>query len=83
MKIRDGFATINGDTTEHELPSDSLEIIADDGKSLLRVSQQRDGSIRIHAGYVCKHGGKILDDRMLIRPIAGNVIEIIRPVYPF
>jgi hypothetical protein len=81
MKIRDGHATINGDITEHEMPSGSVEIIADDGRTLLCITMQKDGSLRIHAGHVCKHGGKLLDDRMDIRPIASNVIEIARPIY--
>lgn len=81
MKIRDGHATLNGDKTEHEMPSDSVEIIADDGRTLLCVTMQKDGSLRIHAGMVCTHDGKLLDDRLDIRPIASNTIEITRPIY--
>ena len=81
MKIRDGHATLNGDKTEHEMPSGSVEIIADDGRTLLCVTAQKDGSLRIHAGMVCNHGGKLLDDRLDIRPIASNAIEITRPIY--
>lgn len=81
MKIRDGHATLNGDNTEHEMPSGSVEIIADDGRTLLCVTVQKDGSLRIHAGVVCTHGGKLLDDRLDTRPIASNAIEITRPIY--
>jgi len=82
MKIRDGNATINGDKTEHTMPSGSVEIIADDGRTLLCVTALQDGSLRIHAGMICAHGSKLLDDRLDIRPIASNAIEIRRPVIP-
>jgi len=82
MKIRDGNAVINGDKTEHELPSGGLEIIADDGRStLFSVNLRKDGTLRIDAGTYCKHGGKILEDRILIKPEASNVVSIIRPEY--
>ena len=81
MKIRDGHSYINGDTTEHEMPSGSVEIIADDGRALLCVTLKEDGTIRIDSGMRCKHGGKMLDSRIFIRPIASNAIEIIRPLY--
>lgn len=81
MKIRDSHATINGDTTEHEMPSGSIDIIAEGGKTLMRVALHRDGSVRISAGHVCKQGDVVLDDKLLILPIACNVIEITRPAY--
>ncbi len=81
MKVRDGHATINGDETEHELPSGCVEIIADDGRTLLSVTVTRDNEIRIHAGHHCKHGGKVLDDKMYVVPVASNCIQIIRPEY--
>ena len=81
MKIRDGHATLNGDKTDHEMPSGSVEIIADDGRTLLCVTEYKDGSLRIHAGTVCKHDGKMLDRALNIRPISSNAIEITRPVY--
>jgi len=63
------------------MPSGSVEIIADDGRTLLCVTAQKDGSLRIHAGMVCTHDGKLLDDRLDIRPIASNAIVITRPIY--
>jgi len=81
VKIRNGHATINGDDAEHEMPSGSVEIVADNGRTLLRVKEEKDGSLRIDAGAFCKHRGKLLDDRLDIRPVAANVIEITRPIY--
>jgi hypothetical protein len=80
MKIRDSHATINGDDTQYEMPSGGCDIIADDGKTLLSFCLQ-DGGIRIHAGQVTRHGGKILDDCLLVKPHASNCIIIIRPEY--
>ncbi len=80
MKVRDGHATVNGDPTEHTMPSGSVEIIADDGRTLFSITEH-DGCLNIHAGMVCKHKGEILDDRLMVIPIACNRIEIRRPVY--
>jgi len=82
MKVRDGHATINGDKTEYSIPSGTVEIIADDGRTLFSVHMQKDGAMAVRAGSVCKHGDKLLDDRLDIRPIASNAIEITRPAYP-
>ena len=78
MRIRDGHATLNGDKTEHELPSNSLDIIADDGQRLFRVALNKDGSIRVDFGNVCKHGGTVLDDSGCIIPIASNCFTVKR-----
>ncbi len=72
MKIRDAHATNSGDKTEYDMPSNSLDIIADDGKRLFGVSLNNDGSIRVDFGHVCKHGGASLDDIGCIIPIASN-----------
>jgi hypothetical protein len=80
MRIRDGFATINGIKTEYEMPSGSLEIIADDGKTLFGISLE-EGKIRIDSGNFCKHEGIVLDDRIEIHPIASNVVLASRPKY--
>lgn len=80
MKIRDGHATLNGDTTEYPMPSGVVQIIADDGRTLLDIQVQQDGTFRISAGMHCKHGGKILEDNFEIIPIACNCIHLRRPI---
>lgn len=81
MKVRDGHATINGNKTEFECRSGCVEIIAEDERTLFSIMQMKDGEIMVIAGKQCKHRGKILNDQMVIRPIATNCIEIIRPEY--
>lgn len=81
MKLRDAFATIQGDKTEYEMPSNGVVIIADDGQELFSVMMQKDGSIRVSAASPCVHGGVLLDDRLDIRPVASNSINICRPIY--
>jgi len=83
MKIRDGYARINGDDTEYDLPSDSLEIIADDGRVLFDINMLKDAiGIDLRSGDVCKHKGEMLDDRFSIQPVASNMIRIIKEKYP-
>lgn len=81
MKIRDGHATLNGDKTEHEMPSGEVEIIADDGRTLLCIRLEKDGTLDVSAGVFCKHGGNLLDDRLEIRPRACNRVTIRRSIY--
>lgn len=81
MKIRDSHATINGDPTEYEMPSGSLDIIAEDGRSLFSIRELEGGVVEIHSGCVTKHGGVLLDDRMYVIPRSSNQVFIQRPKY--
>ena len=78
MKIRDAHAAVSGDMTEYGIPSNGLEIIADDGRTLFSVWLAKDGSLRVTAGHHCSHGGKFLDDTFKIKPISTNLIELHR-----
>jgi len=64
--------------TEYGIPSNGLEIIADDGRTLFNVSLANDGVLRVKAGHICQHYGKFLDDTFKIKPIATNLIELHR-----
>ena len=78
MRIRDAHAAISGDMTEYGIPSNGLEIIADDGRTLFGVSLAKDGSLRVTAGHHCRHAGKVFDDTFKIKPISTNLIELHR-----
>lgn len=78
MKIRDSHARLNGSDTEHTMPSGGLDIIADDGRTLLCVTLNKDGSIHLSSAGHCKHNGKMLEDAILVQPRASNCVEIIR-----
>lgn len=78
MKIRDSHATLNGDKTEHVMPSGGLDVISDDGKALVIIIETELG-IQVRVVGNIKHNGKVLDDQMRIAPKASNVVEIFRP----
>jgi len=78
MRIRDGHAAMNGDKTKYDMPSNGLEIIADDGRTLFGVWLAKDGSLRVTAGHHCRHAGKVFHDTFKIKPIATNLIELHR-----
>lgn len=59
----------------------SVEIISDDERTLLYILLEKDGTIEVSAGEICKHGGKILNDRLEILPSACNRVTIRRPIY--
>lgn len=75
MRIRDGYARLNGDDTEFVAESDSIEIIGDDGRTLIEISL-KDNVFRVDSGHVCKHNNKILYDRFSIQPIAVNCFNL-------
>lgn len=80
MKVIDSHSVLNGNTEAINIDSDSLDIIADNGKTLFTIKQQRDG-ITISGGSFCKHNGKLLDTYLNIRPIASNVVFVSRDEY--
>lgn len=80
MRIRDCHATRNGDELIQTMPSGGLEIVGDDGRTLFSV-RLKDGQLQVMAGGVCKHEGKMLDDRISIIPHSSNHVSIVRPVY--
>lgn len=75
MKIRDAHATINGDKTIFECPSGSLQIIADDGRTLFEIGLEN-GQLRVSAGNYCRHCGVLLSDGFVIAPCASNVFYV-------
>lgn len=81
MKIRDSHAIHNKDETEYTMRSSGLQIVADDGRTLFEINLKSDGSIRIGAGTHCAHRGDFLDDTLIVKPEAANVVVISRPVY--
>lgn len=66
---------------EFVMPSGGLDIIADDGRALLSLSLNKDGSIHVSAAGHCKHNGQVLDESILVQPRATNCFDIIRRVY--
>ena len=78
MRIRDAHAMKIGDKTEYDMPSNGLEIIADDGQPLFVVWLAKDGGLRVKPGHHCRHDGKVFDDTFKIKPIATNLIELHR-----
>jgi hypothetical protein len=80
MKIRDSHATVNGHDEVFEMPSGGVDIIADDGQSLFSISL--DGNVlRVAINNICKHEEKILDDHFVVKPVASNCANLIRPEY--
>ena len=81
MKVRDSCAIITGDTSEVEMPSGGLEIIADDGRTLFDIHLLKDGTLEVSSGMTCKHKGFILDSGLMVIPKASNDVLIARTKY--
>lgn len=79
MKIRKGSSRVSGDTTTIEIDRNGLEIIADDNNTLYRIMLV-DGELQIRTGGPCSHGGKELDDTLLIEP-RTNGFNVSRKAY--
>lgn len=81
MKIRDGFAIINGNKEVITMDSGSLDIIADDGRTLYSINLTKEGHLEIDFGTICKFNGLLLDDRGCIIPRAANCFTVQRFEY--
>lgn len=81
LKIRDGMSWVTDNKAETTIQSGTMEVIAEDGRTLLSIRLEPDGMFDISAGTVCKHEGVMLEDRIAIIPVASNRIKILRPVY--
>jgi len=80
MKIRDSHNLINGIDETIEFKSRTIDIVADDGRTMFSLSI--DGNeLTLYAGNICKHAGAILDDRFVIKPKSGNCVTIVKTEY--
>ena len=77
MKIRDSHAAVNGEFKTQTMPSGSLDIVADDGRTLFTV-RLKDGHLEVSSGGVCKHDGKVLDEGLLVAPRYRNQVFVSR-----
>lgn len=80
MKIRDRNATLYGDETCYVMPSGGLEVVGEDGRTLFSIELE-DGILKVQTGTACKHGGKVLDNRLVVIPHSANYVSIARPPY--
>jgi hypothetical protein len=80
MQIRDGNAAKNGEFQTQKMPSGTLDIIADDGRTLFSL-RLKDGALEVSAGGVCKHDGQLLNEALTIAPRYSNLVTISRVPY--
>jgi hypothetical protein len=82
MKIRNSYSRTS-DKEPFEVGSDSIDIIAEDGRPLFTIRLTEDGGLRIDSGMICRHKGVGYDDSLVITPVSSNVIQLNKPVYKF
>jgi len=80
MKIRDSHAELNGDSKTQKMDSGSLDVVADDGRTLFSVSL-KDGQLEVRSGGFCNHAGVVLDDKLFVVPRYANQVFIARAPY--
>ena len=80
MVVRDGYAVSSGSKEVVEMPSGTVEIVADDGRELFSISLTERG-IEVSVNGCIKHGDELLDSNFKIKPRASNLIEITREPY--
>ncbi len=81
MKVRDSFATLNGDETVTSMPSGGLEVVADDGRTLFSVRLAKDGTLEVSGGNFCKHAGLVLEESLSVIPRASNLVYVRKARY--
>lgn len=80
LNIRDSNAGLGGDFTTHSMPSGSLDIVGDDGRTLFTIAM-KDGRLEVQSGHICKHAGVIYAQNISIMPHASNMVSIVRAIY--
>ena len=75
MKIRDSHAKLNGDNTTFNCPSDGLEILSLDDRSLFRITLDADGVLSVWSGDYCTWKGTVLTDEFVLIPHARNIVK--------
>lgn len=79
--VRDSFATLNGDNKVITMPSGGLDVVAEDGRTIFSISL-KGNVLHVDGGTVCKLGdGAVYDDRFMIRPVAGNCVDLVKTKY--
>ncbi len=79
LTIRDSFAEINGDKTVYDLPSGSLDIIAQDGRTLFSIKVVEEGTgIEVYAGSTVKVNRELFSESVSVRPRSSNIVHILR-----
>lgn len=77
MRIRDSY---EGKMDSLVIKGESMDIIADDGKTLFGIELKPDGSLQIHGGSgYCKFNGKVFEGTLIIEPVVSNVIVVRHP----
>jgi hypothetical protein len=81
MKIKNTFPVSETDIVEAVFEDGRVDIVAEDGRDLYSLRLLEDGTLEVSVSGHVKHGDKILDTTLSIKPKASNLIEISRPVY--
>ena len=61
-----------------DILGDGVEIVADDGRSLLSIRLHVDGTVELSAQAFCRHAGKDFLGQIIVKPVAANTINIRR-----
>lgn len=80
MKIQTFSDRIDGKNNVIDIDNKGLEILSDDGKALYRLTLD-DGKLVVMSGGFCEHENKLLDDVVLVQPLASNKVTIERRTY--
>ena len=80
MKIRDSYDRLNNDA-DSTVYNQSIDIVADDGRTLFSIRMVNMRTIEVSAGLVCKQEGILIDDVFSIKPVSVKRIQIQRDLY--
>ena len=63
------------------IESNSLDILAEDGRPLFSITLNKDGGIDVHTYMVCKHNDIMLDTGLQLLPKSTNTVTINRKLW--
>ena len=76
MKIKETYGV-----QELDIEIGSVDIVADDGRTLFTIDVNCDGSIEVHASSTVKHNGVLLDTKIDVSAQGCNWFRLTRQVY--
>lgn len=68
MIVRDADSVKNGESKTVAIASGTLDVVADDGRTLFSLTLQPDGGLLVTGGVPAKHGGLLLSEKITIEP---------------
>ena len=81
IKLKATYPVNEDENKEIVIENNSIDILADDGRTLYSLELNEDGQLTVSTSSTVKVNEKILDSQVIVKPKASNVVKISREEY--